>query len=322
MDMRGFELVLLFLTLIIFAGCASTPMNGGYTGRKPIPDNVRLEYEYEKNNVKASSEIIEETDDYVLWNVVLHGCYSINGEHDIILDYYQSKSLKKTPVILVLPIFGGSNYFSNTFANHFAGEDFSAVIVHRQKKNKDFKDLDMININLTQIMYDLKQALDWIWRQPGIDAKKIGVFGISMGSIKAALISSLDNRIKASVMCLVGENLAEIIATSNEKGVKRRREAYMNEHDISQDELYHVLQTKITCDPMNYAEYIDAETALMIFGWFDRAVPYKNGIELWEKMGRPEKITMPTGHYTAILGLLYIEYRSYKFFLKQFGGSK
>jgi hypothetical protein len=321
MDKRIIKLLFVFLILFTSAiGCAHTRMNEHYQGRKIIPDDVRIEYMCEKFNGKTTSEMVEETDDYVLWKIVLHGCYSINGEHDIIIDYYESMNTQKVPVIMVLPILGGSNYFANSFANCFAGEDFSAVIVRRQKKHKDFKNLDMININLNQIVYDLKQALDWIWRQPGIDSERIGVFGISMGSIKAALISSLDNRIKASVMCLVGGNLAEIIATSDEKGIVRRREAYMKKHDMSQDELCNILQSKITCDPINYAEYIDAKNSLMVLGCFDSVVPYKNGIELWERMGKPEKITLFAGHYTAILSLPYIKYVSYNFFLKNFGG--
>jgi cephalosporin-C deacetylase-like acetyl esterase len=167
---------------------------------------------------------------------------------------------------------------------------------------------------LRQIVFDHKQALDWIGMQDDIDSERIGVFGISMGSIKAALISSLDRRIKVSVMCLTGGNLAEIIATSDEGGVVRRRKEYMKEHDVTEEMFYDLLQSKITCDPMEYAEYIDAENSLMVLAYFDSAVPYKNGNELWEKIGQPEKITMLTGHYTAILGLPYVKMKSLDFF--------
>ncbi len=164
------------------------------------------------------------------------------------------------------------------------------------------------------MVFDHKQAIDWIGMQAALDSDRIGVFGISMGSIKAALISSLDNRIKVSVMCLTGGNLAEIIATSDEKGVVRRREKYMKDHNITIEALYALLQSKITCDPINYAEYIDAQNSLMVLGRFDSTVPYKNGNDLWIKMGRPEKIDMLTGHYTAILGLPYIKMKSLGFF--------
>jgi len=96
--------------------------------------------------------------------------------------------------------------------------------------------------------------------------------------------------------------------------VVRRREKYMREHNISVEAFYDLLQSKITCDPINYAEYVDAEKSLMVLGRFDSCVPYKNGNELWIKMGKPEKIDMLTGHYTAILGLPYVKMKSLDFF--------
>jgi len=295
--------------------CAHTPMNPDYAGPKPMPVSLEKEFDYNRFNGDHSSEIIEEDSNYTLKRIRFTPSTNIiEMEHDIILDYYEIRRETKSPVILVLPILGGSNYFANTFAEYFADNGYASIIVHRQKKYKTFKDLDKVDKILRQIVLDHKQALDWIGMQEGLDSERIGVFGISMGSIKAALISSLDRRIKVSVMCLTGGNLAEIIATSDEKGVVRRREKYMREHNISVEAFYDLLQSKITCDPINYAEYVDAEKSLMVLGRFDSCVPYKNGNELWIKMGKPEKIDMLTGHYTAILGLPYVKMKSLDFF--------
>ncbi len=304
----------IFLCYLLI-GCAHTSMNPDYSGPKPLPANLEKEFDYIRFNGVYSSDVIKENKKIIIKQIrFTPGTNIIEMDHDIILDYYDIKGNLKSPVIMVLPIFGGSNYFANTFAEYFADNGYSAIIVHRQKKYKTFDDLDKMDKILRQIVFDHKQALDWVGMQSDLDSESIGVFGISMGSIKAALISSLDKRIKTSVMCLVGGNLPEIIATSDEKGVVRRREEYMKKHDISVEEFHDRLQSKITCDPINYAEYMDAENSLMVLGWFDSAVPYKNGNGLWEKMGKPEKITMLTGHYTAILGLPYIKMKSLDFF--------
>ena len=296
-------------------GCAHTSMNPDYSGPKPLPATLEKEYDYIRFNGDYSSEILEENTSFVLKQIRFTPSTNIiDMDHDIILDYYEIRGELKFPVILVLPIFGGSNYFSKTFAEYFADHGYCSIIVHRQKRYKTFEDLDKMDKILRQIVFDHKQAIDWVGIQDDLDSERIGVFGISMGSIKAALISSLDKRIKASVMCLSGGNLAEIIATSDEKGVVRRREEYMKTHDISQTEFHELLKSRITCDPINYAEYIDAENSFMVLGRFDSTVPYKNGNELWIKIGKPEKITMPTGHYTAILGLPYVKMKSLDFF--------
>ncbi len=305
---------LMFLCCLL-ASCAHTSMNPDYAGPKPLPAEIEKEFQYTRFSGGYSSSILDENDRFVLRQISFTPKTNITDmPHDIVLDYYDIKNEVNSPVILVLPIFGGSNYFSKTFAEYFAENGYSAIIVHRQKRYKTFKDLDKMDQILRQIVFDHKQAIDWVEMQADLDADRIGVFGISMGSIKAALVSSLDKRIRATVMCLSGGNLPEIIATSDEKGVVERREEYMKEHHISQDEFQNLLQSKITCDPINYAEYINAENSLMVLGRFDSTVPYKNGNELWIKMGKPEKIILPTGHYTAILGLHYVKMESLDFF--------
>ena len=296
-------------------GCAHTAMNPDYAGPKPLPVNIEKEFDYVRFNGAYSTEVLEENNKFALKQIRFTPSTNIiDMDHDIILDYYENRGELKSPVILVLPILGGSNYFAKTFAGYFADHGYSAIIVHRQKQYKSFKDLDKLDNTLRQIVLDHKQALDWIGMREDLDSDRIGVFGISMGSIKAALISALDKRINASVMCLVGGDLAEIISTSDEKGIVRRREEYIKTHDITQTEFHELLKSKITCDPINYAEYMDAENAFMVLGRFDSTVPYKNGNELWIKMGKPEKITMLTGHYTAILGLPYVKMKSLDFF--------
>jgi dienelactone hydrolase family protein len=317
-------LIVILLCCHVIA-CAHTSMNASYQGPKARPDALEKEFDCKKFTGSYSSKVIEETDEFVLKQIQFTpGCNVSGLEHDIIMDYYdvpnESKLAEsetdglKAPVILVLPILGGSNYFANTFARYFADYGFSSLIVHRQKGYKAIKNLDKMDTILRQIVLDHKQALDWIEMQNDLDKDRIGVFGISMGSIKAALISSIDKRVKATVMCLTGGNIAEIITTSDEKGIVKRRDSYMEAHDLSQTEFADLLKSKITCDPINYAQYIDADNALMVLGRFDSTVPYKHGNALWIKMGEPEKITMPTGHYTAILGLYYVKMKSLDFF--------
>lgn len=296
-------------------GCAHTSMNLQYQGPKPLPADIAKEFEYTKFQGAFSSKVIKSHNNYLLKQIRFTPSTNIiDLEHDIILDYYEIKRDVKTPTILVLPILGGSNYFSTIFAKYFADNGYSAIIVHRQKRYRSIANLDQIDNILRQIVFNHMQVIDWIEMQENLDSNRIGVLGISMGSIKATLVSALDRRVKASVICLTGGNLAEIVATSNEKEIVRRRNEYLNVNNISIDEFQNLLQKKITCDPINYAEYLDAESVLMVLGRFDSTIPYKNGRQLWLKMGKPEIITMLSGHYTAALGLQYVKMKSLDFF--------
>jgi len=156
-------------------------MNPDYSGTKPLPADIEKEFEYIRFDGEYSSEVLEENKTFVLKQIRFSPDTNIHDtNHERILEFYELKSETRSPVILVLPILGGSNYFAKTFAQYFAENGYSAIIVHRQKRYKTFKDLDKVDKILRQIVFDHKQALDWIGMQPDIDAERIGVFGISI----------------------------------------------------------------------------------------------------------------------------------------------
>jgi hypothetical protein len=47
---------------------------------------------------------------------------------------------------------------------------------------------------------------------------------------------------------------------------------------------------------------------------FDEAVPYASQLELYNTMGQPEAITLPTGHITAAAYIFYLRSRVLEFF--------
>ena len=170
---------------------------------------------------------------------------------------------------------------------------------------------------MRQIVFDHKQAIDWIESRPELDASRIGVFGVSMGGIKSALISALDQRIATSVIALAGGDLPYILAHTDERRIKKERDTLLQEKDLTVQELQKELNEKIECDPINYAQYIDASKTLMILAYFDSTVHFHKGKELKEKIGNPETIYLLSGHYSAIIYLPYVKYQARKFLQRQ-----
>ena len=74
----------------------------------------------------------------------------------------------------------------------------------------------------------------------------------------------------------------------------------------------------ITYDPMRYAPYVDRKKVLLVLARYDTVVPIAKGLELKEKMGNPETILIPAGHYSAVLSIPYIKSQSFDFFEKRF----
>ena len=57
---------------------------------------------------------------------------------------------------------------------------------------------------------------------------------------------------------------------------------------------------------------------LLILAACDTIVPFKKGWELRRGMGKPETVVVLSGHYTALLYLLYIRSTAFEFFQSHF----
>ncbi len=311
--------LLLFVACFLLAGCAHFRANQNYIGPSPLPEEIRDHYSHNRSEGPFLEKILTDNDQYTLKRIEFSSTNNILPlQHNIYIDYYDVKTEGPTPVIMVLPILGGKNLIAKAFASYFAENGYAAVIVHRQKHYKKNINLETINDTFRQIVLDHKQAIDWIERRPELDHRKIGVFGVSMGGIKSALISALDTRVRASVIALAAGDIPHVLSYSNEKGIVKRRNRILAEKNLTLGEFHGQLSKTVNCDPLNYAHYMDASNVLMILAIFDSTVPYAKGVELRERMGSPETIYLFAGHYTSFLYIDYIKAQSLQFYDNRF----
>lgn len=313
------KLAICFSALLFFSlSCAHYPMDKNYNGPLSLPEAIKKKYQYTSQGKNPVTSIKKKEKGFFIQEIKLFSSLnSVKGAGEIRIDYYGIPGNTKRPVIMVLPILGGPNTIVKSFAGFFVKNGYAAVIVHRNNSYKKLKVLNKIDSVLRQIIIDHMQVLDWIKTRTDLDENNTGVFGISMGGIKAALVTAIDQRIKASVFALAGGDLSYILSYSKEKGIRKKRSRYMVENHVTLDEFHNELKHTITCDPLNYARYIDAKKSLMILAVFDTAVPYEKGKELRKKIGNPESIYLFAGHYTAILYMSYVKHKALDFFRKK-----
>ncbi len=296
-------------------GCLSVPLDADYTGPQPLPEQIRQLYHYKKVVPEVKQTVLSMETGYQLRRVEFTPGHSILPfEHHIQMDYYDIHGDQPVPVIMVLPILGGGNGISSAFARFFARNGYAVLLVHRQKKYKELEHLDYLNEILQQIVFDHMQAIDWLETQPDVDVTRIGVFGISMGGIKSALVSALESRVRAGVVALAAGNIPHVLSYSEDRGVRKKRDKLLAKQNVTADQLYQRLAAQINCDPLNYAPYMDARNILMILARFDRSVTYWQGRELKERMGNPETIYLLSGHYSSLLYWFYIQKEALMFF--------
>jgi hypothetical protein len=161
---------------------------------------------------------------------------------------------------------------------------------------------------LLELIIDARRCLDWLCRQPGVDPDRLGSFGVSFGGIVNLVLSAVDldpggvPRLKYSAVALVGEDLASLLLTSEERGVLKYIRERHRFSGVTPGELALDLARCVRSDPMFLAPYLDPSRLLVFLARLDRTVPYENGRRLHRRLGEPELYVLPFGHYSFVLG--------------------
>jgi hypothetical protein len=319
---RGISQFSAVLAALAATGCCHYGRSARHAAPAPVPAALAAPFSYPKQtNCPSLEREIALKPGYAVKRVELQIPSESSGTNRVIeFDFYKPASSGPRPVLLVLPVMGGKHYdLEEIFARYFARHGLAAIILRRERWSET-QGIAVIDPMLRQTVIDNKHVIDWIETRPELDATRIGVFGASMGGIKGVLLAALDDRVRASVLGLAGGDLPYVLAQTTEPGVKRQRERLLRSEHLTLDEFQARLKQSITCDPLAFAPYIDPDKVLMFVALFDTVVPNTRGRELRAKMGNPEMVLLPTGHYTAALCIPYIENQSLKFFQRKLGG--
>jgi len=300
-------------------GCLHLQQGTERPAPPPLPASLRVSFPRPDYSTVTVREVeVESCRDYRRIRFELRAPALPRGTNAVVFDYYQLPA-RRSPVILILPIAGGTDYRAEEiFARHFTRHGFAAIIAHRWNMPREF-DAGTVDRWLRVSVEENQMALDWVESRPELDAGRIGLLGISMGGIRGVLLTALDPRIKASVLGLTGGDLPAILAHSTDRGVTGRREEALKRTGRTLDEFEAILRESITCEPNVFAAHMDPHRVLLVLGVFDHVVPFKLGWKLREHLGKPETMLLPTGHLTAVLAIPTIQMQSVKFFESRMG---
>lgn len=222
------------------------------------------------------------------------------------VDLYQPARSTRPGVILLLPSAGGSYWIEEGFARYFATRGYAALLLRREKTPDGARVIDSINTIVARSVLDTRRLLDFAESRTDLDASRIGLFGISMGGIKGSLLLAVEPRIDAAVLGLAGGDLPDILVRSTEPGISAERAAFLAATGYDAATATTALRRDIAYEPLAAAGAVTPERVLLILARFDTAVPVANGWRLWQALGEPEVLVLPTGHYSAVLALPWL----------------
>jgi dienelactone hydrolase len=219
-------------------------------------------------------------------------------------EYFCPVGPGKKPGVIVLHILGGDFDLARLFCRALANRGVAALFLkmpyYGERRQEDSParmistDPDETVRGMTQAVLDIRQAAAWLAAQEEIDSGQLGIMGISLGGITAALATSLEPRISKACFLLAGGDMGEVAWTSTEMAPLRKRWA---ERGGSKAELFATLKV---VDPVTYARPTPGRKILMLNASQDEVIPPACTRALWRAFGEPEIIWWEAGHYTAV----------------------
>ncbi|MCK5944036.1 MAG: hypothetical protein KAI24_18770, partial [Planctomycetes bacterium] len=150
----------------------------------------------------------------------------------------------------------------------------------------------------------LHQRVLLAWLRGGDDPPPhVHVLGLSMGGIVSTVLAAHEPSLDGIAICLAGADLASMVLVTSERRAQRWLEWRQRTDGVGADGLHWELQQFLVHDPSRVAAEVPTEKVLFVSAAFDTVVPRPNQSLLWEGLGRPARLDVPFGHYSAAIAV-------------------
>jgi hypothetical protein len=208
---------------------------------------------------------------------------------------------------------------------------------HRERAPKESKSKELFLSNddneyffaMKQSIVDLRKFIQFL--NDYEKDKEIYGIGLSLGAILLNILMGVDNRITKGVSLMGAGNILRltwegIYGLSSRIYYKKQRlsfESYKKELKNFIDyvdmvknkgELIETNKIWYLVDPLTYSSFNNPRNVLFINGLFDFVIIKKAVYELWERLGKPKLVWIPSTHYTIPIFFPYVLNLSRKFF--------
>jgi len=265
-------------------------------GKKELP--VAKYYEYDQHlPLQDSVRLIKDTTDYSLFYLSYQ---SVHDSKVTGLLTVPKKGKAPFPTIILMHGFGdrktvdyievGNKYLLDAgyavlrldISNH--GDRFKYDYDFNLTDGYKYWTRDIIS----QTVFDLRRAVDFINLRNELNNEQIGYFGISLGGVIGTIFCSVEKRIKVPVIILAGGNLNLMFG---KKALSKDTKDYLS-----------------IIDPINYVKMISPRPLLMVNAENDDVVPPITSKLLYKAAKKPKKIIWyPAKHHDIPIGKVYAD---------------
>jgi pimeloyl-ACP methyl ester carboxylesterase len=204
--------------------------------------------------------------------------------------------------VVLFPTLGGNYLEVKVLASAFAGRGLSSFYILRPGRvlvpERSAHDLDVL---CREGVRHARAILECLTLSGDIAPGPAGCVGMSMGAIVAPLMAAAEPRITSLVPVLGGADVPRIMAETREGLIRRymeRRARFLGTDERAVLEEY---RRDFHADPLMIPGVLDPGRILMVQARYDQSVPRSAGDRLHQVLGRPTRVEIPAGHYTAVV---------------------
>lgn len=233
--------------------------------------------------------------------------------------YWKSKEPERKKLVIVVPIYGGSQYPSEIISLRLTewsdNADTNVLLIDNSKNLFDWSEVigaeneatfqaalerwvDRVHDEVERV----RLLISWAETQPEIDIKRIGIVGSSMGSLVAGIAAQIDWRISVMVLVMASGNPHEILEHATLSGAISLREAVQKKFGWSGAVLRE--KTRDALWRVNLAAYpsrFDPSQVLLLDAKYDEYMPQSGRDALWRALRQSKRITFQHGHRMSFL---------------------
>jgi dienelactone hydrolase len=226
----------------------------------------------------------------------------------------------RAPAVIVTPILAGDYTIEKIILDDLSRHGMHAVLVDRRVPAE--ASLEDLEEALGDMVAARRAVLDWLETRDDVDPARLGAYGVSLGGIVTSMLASVEpKRLRAAIVIMAGGDMASVLAGSVEPEARELRARCGAGEGASAEALAafeaRARATLRTC-PLALAPFADPREILFVTTRRDTSVPTPCQARLREALGRPETISLPTGHYGAVIYMKTLAKKAREFLKKKF----
>ena len=244
-------------------------------------------------------------------------------ERQVTATYFETTALTPRPLIVVLPIWGSSRYPPRKIVRWLTSDErdhpANVLWIHGDERLIDWpaaeaveseEDLAAVVDGWTEALagsvVDVRRLIAWSHSRAEVARNQVGIVGFSIGALVGSVVAGTDERVAGGVFVAGGANLHEILAACR-GNTKRFRGLVESRLGWSRERLEGWLEPRLRMlNPTEYADKIDPRKVLIIDASRDHCIPASARDDLWNAMGRPERLSLGYGHKMSFLSMTFL----------------